>query len=69
MLLISDILFWKFTVVLKRGQVDNLVTEELIGESLTKKSFVKISVRRVILDDLWRDFKCKNNIERKRFCV
>ena len=69
MFIISDSLFWKFTAVLKRGQVDNLVTEELIGESLTKKSFVKISVRRVILDDLWRDFKCKNNIERKRFCV
>ena len=56
-------------MVLKRGQFDNLVTEELIGESLTKKSFVKISVRRIILHDLWRDFKCKNNIERKRFCV
>ena len=56
-------------MVLKRGQVDNLVTEELIGESLTKKALVKISVRRVILHDLWLDFKCKNNIERRRFCL
>ena len=56
-------------MVLKRGQVDNLVTEELIGESLTKKSFIKISARRIILHDLWWDFKCKNNIGRKRFCV
>ena len=56
-------------MVLKRGQVDNLVTEELIGESLTKKAFVKISVRRIIVHDLWLDFKCKNNIERNRFCV
>ena len=56
-------------MILKRGQVDNLVTEELIGESLTKKSLLKISVRRIILYDLWLDLKCKNNIERKRFCV
>ena len=54
---------------LKRGQVDNLVTDELIGESLTKKAFVKISVRRIIVHDLWLDFKCKKKIERKRFCV
>ena len=67
MVIISDILFWKITMVLKRGQVDNLVTEELIGESLTKKALVKISVRRVILHDLWLDFKCKKNIERRRF--
>ena len=32
-------------MVFKRGQVDNLVTVELIGESLTKKAFVKISVK------------------------
>ena len=69
MFIISDILFWKFTMVLKRGQFDNLVREEVIGESLTKNSLVKISVRRVILHDLWLDFKCKNNIERRRFCV
>ena len=56
-------------MVLKRCQVDNLVREEMIGKSLTKKAFVKISFRRVILHDLWLDFKCKNNIERKRFCV
>ena len=56
-------------MVLKRGQVDNLATEELIGKSLTKKALVKISVRRIILHNLWLDFKCKNNIERKRFCV
>ena len=56
-------------MILKRGQVDNLVTDKLIGESLNKKAFVKISVRRIIVYDLWLDFKCKNNIERKRFCV
>ena len=56
-------------MVLKRGQFDNLVREEVIGESLTKNSLVKISVRRVILHELWLDFKCKNNIERRRFCV
>ena len=56
-------------MVLKRGQVDNPVTEELIGESLTKKALVNISVRRVILHDLWLDFKCKKNIERRRFCL
>ena len=67
--IISDILFWKFTMVLKRAQVDNLVTEELVGKSLTKKAFGKILARRIILHDLWLDFKCNNNIERKRFCV
>ena len=55
-------------MVLKRGQVDNLVPEELVGKSLTKKAFGKISARRIILHALWLDFKC-NNIERKRFCV
>ena len=69
MFIISDILFWKFTVVLKRCQVDNVVREEMIGKLLTKKAFVKISFRRIILHDLWLDFKCKNNIKRKRFCV
>ena len=39
-------------MILKRGQVDNLVTDELIGESLTKKAFVKISVRKIIVHDL-----------------
>ena len=67
--IISDILFWKFTVVLKRCQVDNLVREEIIGKSLTKKALGKISVRRIILHNLWLDFKCKSNIKRKRFCV
>ena len=56
-------------MVLKRAQVDNLVTEELVGKSLTKKAFGKILPRRIILHDLWLDFKCNNNIERKRFCV
>ena len=69
MFIISDILFWKFTIVLKRGPVDNLVTEEFVAKSLTKKDLGKISARRIILHALWLDFKCNNNIERKRFCV
>ena len=56
-------------MVLKRGQVDNLVTEEPVGKSLTKKAFRKISAGRIILHDLWLDFTCNNNMERKRFCV
>ena len=39
-------------MVLKRGQVDNLVREEIIGKSLTKMAFVKISFRRIIFHDL-----------------
>ena len=56
-------------MVLKRCQDDNLVREEIIGKSLTKKALGKISVRRIILHNLWLDFKCENNIKRKGFCV
>ena len=56
-------------MVFKKAHVDNLVTEELIEELFVKKAFVKISVRRIILHDLWLDFKFKNDMERKRFCV
>ena len=43
-------------MVFKKAQVDNRVTEELIEELLIKKAFVKISVRRIILHDLWLDW-------------
>ena len=39
--------FWHFIPEIyygfEKGQVDNLVTEELIGKSLAKKALVKIS--------------------------
>ena len=38
-------------MVFNKAQVDNLVTEELIEELLTKKAFVKILVTRIILHD------------------
>ena len=53
LLIFSDILFWKFTMVLKRAQVDNLVTEELIEESL---KFPVITNRLISLNSRFEDF-------------
>ena len=53
LLISSDILFWKFTMVLKMAQVDDLATEELIEESL---KFPFITNQLICLNSRFEDF-------------